>query len=202
MKRALLLLLLGSLLVACGRSQPEAAAPAEEAAPEASKAAPAKPKAAPTPKPQPGPTVERVDDLPMVDLAALKKRVTDAGAPLTLVAAWATWCAPCIEEMPTLAAFYRKHKAAGLSVMGLCMDDRSDMKDKIQEVLDRIEVPFPNLLIQEGGQETFMAAVDKGWEGSLPATLVYDESGKRVAFFMEALTQDILKRKVAPLLGR
>ena len=118
------------------------------------------------------------------------------------MAAWATWCAPCIEEMPTLAEFYEKHKAQGLSVIGLCMDDKSDMKDKIQEVLDRIKVPFPNLLIQEGGQESFMSAVDKGWEGSLPATLVYDKTGKRVAFFMEALTHDILDKKVAPLLGK
>ena len=219
MLRALLLVLLVCCLVACGRS-PDGGEAASEPSGAEPTAKPGEEKADPakTPAPEPAaaakkavaqaapaaaaPTVEQVGDLVEVDLAALEKRVVDHGANLTVVAAWATWCAPCIEEMPTLASFYKKHKDSGLSVVGLCMDDRTEMKDKIQEVLDRIKVPFPNVLIKEGGQDAFMAAVDKEWAGSLPATLVYDKTGKRVAFFKEALTHEILDNKVAPLLGK
>ena len=49
------------------------------------------------------------------DLGAMRGKVV-------LVDFWATWCAPCLAEFPTLAKFYRKHRAQGFEVIALSID--------------------------------------------------------------------------------
>lgn len=200
---------IGFLVAGCGRPEPpsQPVAPSATASPgeTSAGAGAADPIGARTEPATPEPVkvpVPRVADLAELDHDGLKARVKIEAGKVTMVAAWATWCAPCIEEMPTLAAFYREHQDKGLKVMGLCMDDRTPMKDKIQEVLERIKVPFPMVMVKEGGQEAFMKAVEPSWEGSLPVTLVFDAGGERVAFFKEALTEEVLQRRVLPLLEK
>ena len=53
-------------------------------------------------------------------------RLADAAGAVTIVHFWATWCAPCREEMPALDAYYRAHRAEGLNVLAISMDDPRD----------------------------------------------------------------------------
>jgi thiol-disulfide isomerase/thioredoxin len=141
-----------------------------------------------------------VENLPDHDLASLEALAKDGQAKLTLVAAWATWCVPCIEEMPTLSRFYEAHRDKGLRVLGLCMDDRNEMAEKVQAVLDRQRVSYPMAMIRAGTQDAFMPAVDPKWDGVLPATILFDGTGKKVGFLLEKLDQATLDRLVLPLL--
>src|SRR5688572_3890182 len=67
-----------------------------------------------------------------LDLAPLK------GRPL-LVNFWATWCPPCVEEMPLLDAFWRQHAAKGWQVIGLAIDQPT----AVRTFLQRTPVGFP-----------------------------------------------------------
>ena len=60
------------------------------------------------------------------------------GRPL-LVNFWATWCPPCVEEMPLLDGFYREHAAKGWQVVGLAVDQPS----AVRTFLQRTPVSFP-----------------------------------------------------------
>ena len=120
-----------------------------------------------------------------VDLADLRGSVV-------LVNVWASWCAPCREEMPLLAEAARAWGPAGLRVVGIDVNDRPE---SAAAFLDEIGgVPFPSVADPDG-----RLAVAWGTIG-VPETYVVDRDGVVVAKAVGALQPDWLAEHVHPLL--
>lgn len=94
-----------------------------------------------------------------------------AGKPL-LLNFWATWCPPCVEELPMLNAFYREHAAKGWQVVGLAIDQPS----AVRKFLARIPLEFPVGLAGLGG--TDLGRSLGNLTGGLPFTVVFGEKGQ------------------------
>lgn len=102
------------------------------------------------------------------------------GAPLamaslrgrpTLVNFWATWCPPCVEELPLIDAFYREHAANGWQVVGLAVDKPA----AVQAFLGKTPVTFPVGILGLGGMSMLKTLGNTG--GGLPFTLVLNAEG-------------------------
>ena len=92
------------------------------------------------------------------------------GKPL-LINFWATWCPPCVEELPLVDRFFRDHGANGWQVIGLAIDQPS----AVRRFLERTPVSFPIGLA--GLQGTDLIRQLGNPQGSLPFTLVVDRGG-------------------------
>src|SRR5579862_765057 len=121
------------------------------------------------------------------DLAALRGKVV-------IVNFWATRCAPCREEMPALDAFYEKHHAQGLEMVGISVD-RSRDRDAVAKAL--LAVHYPAAILADADTNGFGKPV------ALPVTYVVDAGGTVRSIMTpdaDAITADSLEHTVGPLL--
>jgi len=83
---------------------------------------------------------------------------------------WATWCGPCIKEIPEYAEFYRKNQPRGIEVVGIVMDSGSPQE--IADFVREYQIPYRQLVGDEKTGEDF--GVNQGY----PTTFVLDGEGK------------------------
>jgi thiol-disulfide isomerase/thioredoxin len=111
---------------------------------------------------------------------------------------WATWCAPCRAEMPQLLAYGKRYEAKGVKLLVISADEPSDAA-KVSAFLDAQRAPAPHFIKKAADDEKFIDAIDPKWSGTLPATFVYDRTGKRVKSFFGELSMPDLERAVGAL---
>ena len=100
-----------------------------------------------------------------VQLSAFK------GRPL-LVNFWATWCPPCVKELPMLSEFAAKQGSQGIQVIGLAVDK----PEAVLRFLQRQPVQFPVAMAMQGGLGLSRALGNL--QGGLPFTVLFDDKGQ------------------------
>ena len=137
--------------------------------------------------PEPPPGVKPAqpgEPMPTIVLPDLQGRTISlprayAGRPL-LINVWASWCGPCIEEMPELDRYVRAQGPKGVQVIGLALDT----PENIRQFLDRVPVAYPILVDTPGPADASVWLGNR--KGVLPYSVLVGADGK------------ILKQKVGP----
>jgi len=107
---------------------------------------------------------------------------------------WATWCAPCLEEMPLLAGIHRRYQSRGVVVIGASADDAST-RARVPEFVQKLGLPFP---ILTGATTADMERLGLG--SALPATAVIDREGRVAARIRGVVRKRDLERRLEALL--
>lgn len=119
------------------------------------------------------------------DLAAMRGKVV-------LVTFWATWCGPCIEEMPALEKYYLEHKADGFEVIALSVD-RPGNRAKAFRVLAKLS--FPGAMVSDASSNGF------GTPEAVPVSYLVDAQGVVREKFI-AVDEGLLDDVITPLLKK
>jgi peroxiredoxin len=107
---------------------------------------------------------------------------------------WASWCPPCLEEMPSLNQFHQQYQAKGVQVVGISTEDINALKKFEQQ----LKLDYPLLA---GDAEAMSLAQSLGNDRSiLPFTVIIDKSGKIAQIVFGKLEKTTLEKVVTPLL--
>jgi thiol-disulfide isomerase/thioredoxin len=122
-------------------------------------------------------TISATVEVTTVDREGLDGALEKLQGQIVLVDFWATWCAPCIEQLPHTAGLARELKDQGLTVITMCMDD-PEGRESIQGLLARHGATATiNYVSRDGGGSREMEAFEiEG--GALPYYKIYDRAGK------------------------
>jgi thiol-disulfide isomerase/thioredoxin len=103
-----------------------------------------------------------------------------------LVNFWATWCAPCVREIPELEAFYKAHKHEDLVVLGIAADrEKSDAE--VKAFLTQHGVSYPVVMMNQTIERSL------GYPGLLPTSYLYGPDGHLRKTWQRALVQQDLE---------
>lgn len=127
------------------------------------------------------------------------KVVAPAKGKVLLVNFWATYCVPCRKEMPQLVALAARLKAQGFELATVSADEPEQAKDAAA-YLDKTKVPAPVYIRRAKDDDKFAAGLDPKWTGALPASFLYDKTGKKVRSFFGEVNLTELEAAIKKLL--
>jgi thiol-disulfide isomerase/thioredoxin len=133
-----------------------------------------------------------------VNEAAVQKIVSANKGKVTVVNFWATWCGPCRKEMPDLIALEKKLAPKGVKLLLISADEDSD-EAKAGQFLGSLKASQPWYIKKAADDDKFINSIDPKWSGALPATFIYDRSGKRVKSFFGEVEMKQIEAAVASL---
>ena len=135
------------------------------------------------------------------DLDGIHEQVARHRGRSVLVNFWATWCVPCVEELPDLARLADEYAEDGPVFVGISFDawvtgSGEETEKKVRDTLATAGVTYANL-IYEGGQDSILSAFDL--PGPIPYSILLDRTGRPAASWDTAIDIERFRLAVADL---
>jgi thiol-disulfide isomerase/thioredoxin len=136
---------------------------------------------------------ELAPDFTRSDLAGNAVRLSSYRGKVVLLNFWATWCAPCLAEIPTFSGWQQKYGSEGLQILGVSMDDDSA---PVKSAVNKYPVFYPIVMGDEALAELY------GGVFGLPLSFIIDPSGRIVARYQGKSDQPRMENQLKALMPR
>lgn len=115
---------------------------------------------------------------------------------VVLVNLWATWCKPCVHEMPLLEKLQQKYKEKGFKVVTLSIDEVSKADSLVIPFWDENNFSMDNYLITQEDPGVIVNKIDPLWIGLLPTSFIFDATGKKIETITGTMTYKGFENKI------
>jgi thiol-disulfide isomerase/thioredoxin len=131
----------------------------------------------------------------------LEKTIAESKTPM-IINFWATYCIPCIEEIPYFQEEVKKHEKDGVQLLLVSLDLKSYYPQKVLAFVKEKKFTAPMVWLNETDADYFCPKVDPKWSGSLPATLFINNKTGYRKFYEEQLSEEKLQREIKAVLDK
>lgn len=128
-------------------------------------------------------------DMPLTDMHGNRANLDDFRGKWVVVNYWATWCPPCVTEMPELQIFHDEHAEQDAIVIGINIE--SIGKDRLQSFLDDYFITYP-IFVSEPIQKSELGLIP-----GLPTTFMVSPEGEVLARQIGPVTRDMLEQFIS-----
>jgi peroxiredoxin len=139
--------------------------------------------------------------LTQIDAPGIKGLVANQGKKYRLINVWATFCGPCVTELPELVTINRMYRRRPFELITISADGPNN-REAALEALKKHYVSCTNYLFDSDDKYQLIEALDPEWEGGLPHTLLIAPGGKVIYRHADSIDPQELKTVIADTLGR
>jgi peroxiredoxin len=129
----------------------------------------------------------------------LKARMASQKQEVVVYNFWATWCKPCVEELPAFEKLSTEYKANGVAVVFVSMDFTSKHA-KVVEFVGQKQLKSEVVLLNAPDYNAWIDKISPEWSGAIPATFVVKKTGNVFKFHEGSFTYEELVNFIKPLL--
>lgn len=108
---------------------------------------------------------------------------------------WATWCVPCVEELPNFEKINQNYKDNKIKVILVSLDMVKTIESKLLPFIKEKQLKSEVLLLRDPDADSWIPKVDSTWSGAIPATLIYNKDMRR--FYEKSFTYAELEKEIS-----
>lgn len=146
------------------------------------------------------PGATQAQQVALIKLPELQKRLSRKTDTTYVINFWATWCAPCVKELPYFEQVNTTFAKQKVKVLLVSMDYASQLDKKVKPFVVKRGLKSEVVLLNETDPNSWMDKVDGKWSGALPFTLIINNSKQKRAAFEKEFTQPELTAAVQQFL--
>lgn len=127
----------------------------------------------------------RAQTASLIDLENLEQRLEQGNDTIFILNFWATWCVPCVEEIPHFLSFSKKKKTVPTKVLFISLDSPSKLDSIVSPFMLRHQMlggTSEVYVLNERNQQKYIEQIDTSWSGAIPASLFVTDKGRRRIF--------------------
>ena len=138
--------------------------------------------------------------IPTWKITDLEEYIAKSETPI-IVNFWATYCVPCIKEIPYFQEVVAKYKEDGVKLLLVSLDFKEAFPDKVSEFAKKRKFTSPIVWLDETNADYFCPRVDSTWSGVMPATLFVNNKKGHRSFFEEEMPKEKFEGELKKILN-
>ena len=128
----------------------------------------------------------------LLTLDDLDKRIANGRDTTYVINFWATWCSPCVAELPHFENLRKATLGKPVKVLLVSLDFKSKLNKEVIPFVKKNNIQAEVFLLNEPDQQAYIERIDKKWSGAIPATLFVNKTSKQ--FYEKEFTEQELNR--------
>ncbi len=111
-------------------------------------------------------------DIEVVDFEGLEKWLHKETDSIYVINFWATWCAPCVKELPYFEDLHREYATSKVKVLLVSMDFPNQVSKRLIPFLEKNDIQSHVILLDAPDPNSWIDRVSPQWSGTIPATVI------------------------------
>ncbi len=136
--------------------------------------------------------------IPMMDFDSFESWLHKDNDSIYVINFWATWCAPCVREIPAFEKLHETYAGQKVSVIMVSLDFPNQLQNRVIPFVERMNMKTRVILLDDPYSNRWIPKVSESWTGSIPATVIYSRNHR--SFHEREFKYEQLEELILPLL--
>lgn len=132
--------------------------------------------------------------VPSLNYEQLKPLLNKDDNKIYVVNFWATWCAPCVKELPYFERVNQEYKDKNVEVLLVSLDFPKKKESKLIPFIEKRNILSEVVLLDDVNEQFWIADISEKWSGAIPATLIYNKDKRE--FYEKSFTEEELQKEI------